>query len=105
MTTTDRIVILHEEDPATLLADACHAVAEAVNSVHVPGPGQQALVDVYAELVGAYASVQIGHSEVSETKRNIMAHLLERIRQAPGGEIEMPLAGIADQLHARVDQL
>jgi hypothetical protein len=34
-----------------------------------------------------------------------MAHLLERIRQARAGEIEMSLADIADQLHARVDQL
>jgi hypothetical protein len=34
-----------------------------------------------------------------------MTHLLERIRQARVGEIEIPLADIADQLHARVDQL
>jgi hypothetical protein len=30
---------------------------------------------------------------------------LERIRQARAGEIEIPLGDIADQLHARVDQL
>src|SRR5437879_3039318 len=105
MTTTERIVVLHEETPAAFLADACRAVAEAVNSVHVAGPGQEALVDVYAELVGAYARLQMGRSEVSDTERNVMTHLLERIRQARAGEIEMPLADIADQLHARVDQL
>jgi hypothetical protein len=107
MTTTDRIVVLHEEAPATFLADACRAVAEAVNSVHVAGPGQEALVDLYAELVGAYARLRMGRSEfeLSEADRNIFAHLLERIRQSRAGEIEIPLADIADQLHARVDQL
>jgi hypothetical protein len=106
MTTTDRIVVLHQETPAAFLADACRAAAEAVNSVHVAGPGQQALVDVYAELVGAYTRFQMGRTEVelSETDGNIMAHLLERTRQARAGEIEVPLADIADQLHARVDQ-
>jgi hypothetical protein len=40
-----------------------------------------------------------------EIDQNVIAHLLERIRQARPGEIDIPLADIVDQLHARIERL
>ncbi len=64
-------------------------------------------MEVYAELVGSYARFKLGRpdAEIEEVDRNIVAHLLERIRQARTGETPIPLADIVDQLHARVEQL
>ncbi len=107
MTTTDRIVVLHQDAPAAFLADSCRALAEAVNGIGVASPEREQAVEVYAELVGAYARFKLGRpdAEVEEVDRNIVAHLLERIRQARAGETPIPLADIVDQLHARVERL
>jgi hypothetical protein len=107
MTTTDRIVVLHQDAPASFLSDACHALAEAVNAVRVASPEREQAVEVYADLVGAYARFKLGRpgTTIEEVDRNIIAHLLERTRESRAGETAIPLADIVDQLHARVEQL
>jgi hypothetical protein len=107
MTTTDTIVVLHPDAAGAFLADACRALAQAVNSIGVAGPEREEAVEVYAELVGAYARYKLGRrdSDVSQVDRDIVAHLLERVREARAGETPIPLADIADQLHARADAL
>ncbi len=107
VTITDRVVVLHEDAPAAFLADACHALAEAVNAIRVARPEREEAVAVYAELVGAYARFKLERidAEISEVDRNIVAHLLERIHEARANEYPIPLADIVDQLHARVEQL
>jgi len=106
MTTAETIVVLHRDAAGAFLADACRALAESVNSIGVAGRERQEAVEVYAELVGAYARFKMGRrdSGISQVDRDIIAHLLERIREARDGETPIPLADIADQLHARVDQ-
>jgi len=42
---------------------------------------------------------------ISQVDRDIVAHLLERIREARAGETPIPLTDIADQLRARVETL
>jgi hypothetical protein len=107
VTITDRVVVLHEAAPAAFLADACRAFAEAVNAIRLARPQREETVAVYAELVGAYTRFKLARpdAEISEVDRNIVAHLLERIHEARGGEYTIPLTDIVDQLHARVERL
>jgi hypothetical protein len=107
MTSTDTIVVLHEDYAGAFLADACRALAESVNAIGVAGSAREEAVEVYAELVGAFARFKLGRRDagISQVDRDIVAHLLERIREARAGETAIPLADIADQLHARVEAL
>jgi len=107
MTTTDTIVVLQQDAAGAFLADACRALAGAVNSIGVAGPAREEMVEVYAELVGAYARFKVGRvdADISQVDRDILAHLLERIREARAGETPISLADIADQLHARAEAL
>jgi hypothetical protein len=107
MTSTDSMVVLHQGAAGAFLADACRALADSVNAIGVAGPAREEAVEVYAELVGAFARFKLGRRDagISQVDRDIVAHLLERIREARAGETAIPLADIVDQLHARVEAL
>lgn len=102
----DRVVILRSDDGFGFLADACAALAEAVNHVRVARTGDGDLVEVYAELVVAYSRLvrrRLDDGSLAATARgNILEHLEERIRQARAGEITMPLLDVVDRLHGEV---
>jgi hypothetical protein len=59
-----------------------------------PGPEREEAVEVDGDLVGAYAWFKVGRrdSGIPQGDRDIIAHLLERIREARDGETPIPLA-------------
>ena len=98
--TIDRVVVLRPDDPVAFLAEACAAAADAVNELRVASAADAALVDVYAELVVAYARVE--RNSYSGARLAVIDHLIERIAQARGGEIVTPLVDIVDRLHGEL---
>jgi hypothetical protein len=98
--TIDRVVVLRPDDPVAFVADACEAAADAVNELRVASATDAALVEVYAELVVAYARVE--RNGFTGTRLAIVDHLIERITQARCGEIVAPLVDIVDRLHAEL---
>jgi hypothetical protein len=98
--TIDRVVVLRPDDPVAFLADACAAAAGAVNELRVAKVTDAALVDVYAELVVAYARVE--RNSTTGARLAIIDHLIERITQARRGEIVSPLVDIVDRLHGEL---
>ena len=98
--TIDRVVVLRPDDPVAFLAEACAAAADAVNELRVASVADAALVDVYAELVVAYARVE--RNSYSGARLAVIDHLIERIAQACGGEIVTPLVDIVDRLHGEL---
>ena len=61
---------------------------------------ERSLVDVYAELVIAYARVE--RNSYSGARLAVIDHLIERIAQERGGEIVTPLVDIVDRLHGEL---
>jgi hypothetical protein len=98
--TIDRIVVLRPDDPVAFVADACAAAADSVNELRVARATDGALVDVYAELVVAYARLE--RSSFSGARLAIIDHLIERITQARRGELVTPLVDIVDRLHGEL---
>ena len=98
--TIDRVVVLRRDDPVAFLAESCAAVADAVNELRVARTADAALVDVYGELVVAYAHVE--RNSYSGARLAVIDHLIERIGQARGGEIVTPLVDIVDRLHGEL---
>jgi hypothetical protein len=102
----DRVVVLRSDDGLGFLADACAALAEAVNEVRVARAGDADLVEVYAEVVVAYSRLarrRLDDCPPAATARgNILRHLEERIRQAGIGEITIPLLDVVDRLHGEL---
>jgi hypothetical protein len=98
--TIDRVVVLRPDDPVAFLAEECAAAADAVNELRVASAADAALVDVYAELVVAYARVE--RNSYSGARLAVIDHLIERIAQARGGEIVTPLVDIVDRLHGEL---
>lgn len=96
----DRLIVLRPEDPVSFLADACASAADAVNEIRAWRPSDSSLARVYAELVLAYARVEV--CERTGVKLAIMKHLMERVDQALAGEVTPPLTDIVDRLHAEV---
>ena len=68
--------------------------------LRVASAADAALVDVYAELVVAYARVE--RNSYSGARLAVIDHLIERIAQARGGEIVTPLVDIVDRLHGEL---
>ena len=98
---SDRVVVLRPDDPASFLADAC-AAAAAVNEVRVWRPNDAGLVDLYSELVLAYARLRradIARSDHASVRLAVIDHLAERLAQARNGEITTPALDIVDRLH------
>jgi hypothetical protein len=98
--TIDRVVVLRPDDPVAFLADACAAAAGAVNELRVARSADGALVDVYAELVVAYARVE--RISFTGTRLAVIDHLVERIAQGRRGEIVTPRVDIIDRLHGEL---
>ena len=96
----DRVVVLRAGDPVAFLAESCGAATDAVNEVRVATPADAALVEVYAELVVAYARVE--RNSYSGARLAVVDHLIERIAQARAGEIVTPLVDIVDRLHGEL---
>jgi hypothetical protein len=98
--TIDRVVVLRPDNPVAFLAEACAAAAEAANELRVARATDAALVDVYAELVVAYARVE--RTSGIGARLAIIDHLIERVTQARRGEIVTPLVDIVDRLHGEL---
>ena len=102
---SERVVVLRPEDPLAFLADACAALAGAVNGPRLSGRSDQDLLDVYAELVLAYSRLTIrglGEEAGGTAQVNILGHLEWRLEQARNGEITTPVIDIIDRLHGEL---
>jgi hypothetical protein len=100
---SERIIVLHAEQPRQLLIDVCAALADAVNEPHAWRPTDTELLTVYAEAVSALARLRRAHlagRPGAEVPVAIIDHLFDRLRQTQAGEIEIPLADVVDRLHA-----
>jgi hypothetical protein len=98
--TIDRVAVLRPDDPVAFLAEACAAAAGAVTELRAARPTDAALLDVYTELVVAYARVE--RNNYTSTRLAIIDHLIERITQARRGETATPLVDIVDRLHGEL---
>ncbi|MGH9031626.1 MAG: hypothetical protein ACRDZV_05805 [Acidimicrobiia bacterium] len=96
----DRVVLLRSDDPLAFLADACSAAADAVSEPRPWRPSDLAMVELYAELVVAYARLVRPH--VRGTRLAIVDHLVGRVAQARSGEITTSLVDIVDRLHGEL---
>ena len=98
---SDRLVVLRSDDPVGFVADACAAMAGAVNEPHRWSASDKAMAATYAALLRAYASLSIPPDE-EDVRSRIVTHLLHRLDQAERGEIVTPLLDVADRLHAEL---
>jgi hypothetical protein len=96
----DRVVVLRSDDPLAFLADACAAAAAAVSEPRSWRPSDMAMIDLYAELVVAYARLARPHFR--GTRLAIVDHLVGRVAQAQSGEITTSLVDIVDRLHGEL---
>lgn len=99
----ERVVVLRSDDPLAFVADACAALADAVNEVRAVRRSDRELVESYAELVLAYSRLvraRLTADPQVTTQMNILDHLEERLRQARAGEIALPVLDVVDRLHA-----
>jgi hypothetical protein len=94
----DRIVVLRDRDPFAFVADACAAVADAVNEPHAWSVAHDELVDAYAAMLRAHPSL-VRHTLPDGVTGRIIDHVLERLGQAERGEIVTPVTDILDRLH------
>lgn len=102
---TERVVVLNPADPFAFVADACGALAAAVNEVRPWSPSDTGLVDVYAEMVVAYANLVrplIAESSSATARLAIIDHLVDRLRQAQAGDVEVRVADVVDRLHGEL---
>jgi hypothetical protein len=101
----DRVVVLRSVDPLGFVADACAAVAELVNETHLWQSSDQLVTETYAELLIAFANLvcpELIADANSAAQLAIIDHLVERLRQARAGEINLPVLDVADRLHAEL---
>lgn len=102
---SEHIVVLRTHDPVSFLADACAALAQAVNEVRAARPMDSELVDVYAEAVGAYARLMRGRMQddsTANTRVRRVEHLLVRLDEARAGIVRLPVLEIVDRLHGEL---
>jgi hypothetical protein len=102
---SDRVVVLRTDDGISFVADACAALADAVNELRVVRTPDTDLVDAYAELVVAYSRLvrrQLADDPTGVVRVNIIDHLLERLRQARAGEDTLPIVDLVDRLHGEL---
>lgn len=96
---TTRVVVLRPDDPIAFMADSCAAAADAVNEIRSWRESDSRLLDVYTELVVAYA--RLVRAERSGARLAVIDHLIQRVTQARNGEIA-GLAYIVDRLHGEI---
>lgn len=102
----DRVVVLHADHGLSFIADACAAMADAVNETRLVTAGHSELVEAYAEMVVAFARlVRPRLLDDGETVRvAVMDHLLDRLTQARAGLIGLSVLDIVDRLHGELTQ-
>jgi len=102
----DRVVVLHADDGLSFIADACAAMADAVNETRLVTAGHADVVEAYVEMVVAFARlVRPRLLDDGETVRvAVMDHLLDRLMQARTGLIALPVLDIVDRLHGELTQ-
>ncbi|HVM05086.1 MAG TPA: hypothetical protein VM242_07940 [Acidimicrobiales bacterium] len=83
---------MRSDDPLVFVADACAAAAVAVSEPRSWRPSDAAMIDLYAELVVAYACPV--RTDLSGTRLAIVDHLVGRVAQARSGEIKASLVDI-----------
>jgi hypothetical protein len=101
----DRVVVLRKGKPLAFVADACMALADAVNQTRAWSQSDQQLIDAYAEMVIAYGRLvrpRFADGTDSGTRLAIVDHLVERIRQAQAGEFPTPVLDVVDRLHGEL---
>ena len=100
----ERIVVLRPDEGISFVADACAALAEAVNGVRPTRSGDAELTNVYAEMVRAYARVVrprlVDHGE--EVRVAVIDHLLGRLDEAQAGVRAIAVVDIIDRLHGEL---
>jgi hypothetical protein len=94
----ERIVVFHNHDPLSFVADGCAALAEAVNEPHVWSVADEELIAAYAAMVRVYAGL-VRPTVQGEVTGRIIDHVLERLGQAERGQIATPVLDIVDRLH------
>jgi hypothetical protein len=77
----ERIVVLRNHDPWSFVADACSALADAVNEPHAWSIVHDELVAAYAAMVRAYAGL-VRPTLQDEVTLRIFDHVLDRLGQA-----------------------
>ena len=98
---SERLVVLRPVAAVTFVADACAALADATNE----RPHDDELVNVYAEMVRAYAHLlrpALVEGPNATARPAVVDHLLERMRQSRAGETSLRLLDIVDQLHGEL---
>jgi len=102
----DRVVVLHADDGLSFIADACAVMADAVNETRLVTAGHADLVEVYAEMVVAFARlVRPQLLDDSETVRvAVMDHLLDRLTEARSGLIALSVLDVVDRIHGELTQ-
>jgi hypothetical protein len=102
---SDRVVVLHPDDPSGFVVDACAALADVVNETRLWQPADATAIETYAELVVTLANLRrpaLAADTFSKTQVAINDHLVGRIRQAQRSELNVPLLDVVDRLHAEL---
>jgi hypothetical protein len=102
---TDRSVVLRKDDALVFVADACAALADAINEIRASRTGDTNLTAAYAEMVVAYSRLlrdQLSDARHGPANLAIVDHLAERLRQAQNNEITTPVLDIVDRLHGEL---
>lgn len=87
------------------VADACAALADAVNEVRVWRSTDSDLVNAYAGMVVAYGRLMrltLAEGSYGPVHLAVVDHLIERLGQARAGEIATPVLDIVDRPHAEL---
>ena len=101
----DRVVVLRAADGIGFVADACAALAGAVNGIRVTRSTDGHLVEADTELVVASSRLvrrQLADDPAQAVRITIIDHPVGRIRQAQAGEITIAVLDIVDRLHGEV---
>jgi hypothetical protein len=101
----DRVVVFRSDDPLGFVADSCAALADSVNETRGWRPSDQDCIEVYAELLCAFANLTrpaLVAESGSAVQLAVIEHLMERLAQARSGEFNVSVLDVADRLHAEL---
>jgi len=102
---SDQVLILRRDRPLDFVDNVCAALADLVNGLRVSRPGDQLLIETYAEMLRAYSNLvrpALVDDPGCAVQIKVIDHLVERLGQARSGEISIPVLDIADRLHAEL---
>jgi len=104
----DHIVVLRSDDPLGFIADACAALADLVNEMHLSRSSDLVMIKTYADLLVTFANVRrpyLAADSSASAQLAIIDHLVGRLRQSQLGEFNVPMLDVADRLHAELARL